>query len=183
MDTLTNLWLPILLTGIALHFASTIAWMISPHHKKDWIKLDDEDEFVAQINRMNIAPGQYMFPCFADPEESKSEEFKKKWDEGPWGTLSVWGTKANMGLNIAQTVTFFLVTSYLIGYISNFALGNGAKFTDVFRFVTTVGVLTYCAAGIPNAIWFKKRHMMDILDGIAYALIAGLIFASLWPNA
>jgi hypothetical protein len=34
-----------------------------------------------------------------------------------------------------------------------------------------------------NAIWFKKAVLKDMLDGLAYALLTGLVFAMLWPAA
>ncbi len=181
MDVM-DLWLPILVSGVALHFSSTLAWMALPHHKKDWVKLDDEDAFLKAVKDLGVKPGQYIFPGCASPEEMKSDAFKRKVESGPAGTLSVWGSKMNMGKNIGLTVLFFLVSSLLIGYLSTLALEPGASFREVFRFVSTAGVLTFCCAGIPNAIWFKKRHLLDVLDGVAYAVVCGLVFAALWPG-
>ena len=37
METsLISLWLPIVLSGVALFFASWAAWMLLPHHKGEW---------------------------------------------------------------------------------------------------------------------------------------------------
>ena len=52
----------------------------------------------------------------------------------------------------------------------------------VFRFVGTAGILTYGTANILNGIWFGRKMVADIVDGIAYGLITGLIFAALWPG-
>ena len=38
------------------------------------------------------------------------------------------------------------------------------------------------AAGIPNVIWFRRKFLMDFLDGVAYALVTGVAFALLWPR-
>ena len=45
MELLSTLWLPIVLSGVALFFASFLAWMVLPHHKGDFIKLPDEGAF------------------------------------------------------------------------------------------------------------------------------------------
>jgi hypothetical protein len=39
---LTSLLLPVLLSGVALFFASFLTWMVLQIHKQDWIKLDKE---------------------------------------------------------------------------------------------------------------------------------------------
>ena len=87
-----------------------------------------------------------------------------------------------MGMNMLWTFVFYLGASFLIAYLSTMALGPGDGFLPVFRFVGTAGIMTYCCAGIPNAIWFKRKMLYNTLDGIAFGLITGLIFALLWPG-
>jgi hypothetical protein len=56
----------------------------------------------------------------------------------------------------------------------------------VFRVLGTAGVLAYCFAFLPNGIWFgaKPRAMaMNVIDGVAYGLVTGAVFAWLWPMA
>jgi hypothetical protein len=53
----------------------------------------------------------------------------------------------------------------------------------VFQFVGTAGILTYGTANILNGIWFGRKMVADIIDGVAYGLITGAIFAALWPAA
>jgi hypothetical protein len=59
---LASLWLPIIVSGIALFFASWAAWMLLPHHKGDWKGLPDEEGIMAALRNFNIPPGQYNFP-------------------------------------------------------------------------------------------------------------------------
>lgn len=64
-----SLWLPIVVAGVALFFASWLAWMVLPHHKKEWIGLANEDAVLGAIRSAGVAPGQYVFPyadCSAD---------------------------------------------------------------------------------------------------------------------
>ena len=88
-----------------------------------------------------------------------------------------------MGANIACTLAFFLIASFCIAYLATIGLRQESDFMDVFRFVGTAGILTFCAGGIPNRIWFKRKMRGDLLDGLVYGLLTGLIFASLWPAA
>lgn len=36
MITVFSLWLTIVLSAVAVFYASFVAWMILPHHKADW---------------------------------------------------------------------------------------------------------------------------------------------------
>ncbi len=185
MEFLTDLWLPIVLNGVALFFASFAAWMILPHHFSDMKKLSEEDKVMDAIRDMNIPPGNYMFPYVTEKKEQSSPEYQEKYSKGPRGTLNMW-VMPNMGANLACTFIFFLVTSAIIAYITHVACPPGDEattFMKVFRVAGTIGILVHGSSGILNGIWFKRRIITDIIDGIAYGLIIGLIFAILWPGA
>jgi hypothetical protein len=183
LTSLVSLWLPILVSGIALFFASFAAWMILPHHKKEWIGLPNEDAVMRQLKSDNLAGGQYCFPYAATPEDMKNEAYKAKMQAGPRGTLTLWKAPPNMGMNMFCTVLFFLIANAVIAYLAGMVIPPGNDRWFVFRFVATAGVLTYGTANILNGIWFGRRMVSDIVDGIAYGLIAGAIFAFLWPAA
>ena len=183
MEFLIDLWLPIILNGVVLFFASFICWMLLPHHFGDKKKLDKEDEVMELINNFGIPPGNYMYPYAASKQEQGSKEYAEKYTKGPRGCLDVW-EMPNMGLNMACTFVFFLITSAVIGYISHVACppDSNPGFLKVFRIAGTIGILTHASSGILNGIWFKRRLWTDIIDGVAYGLILGLIFAVLWPS-
>jgi hypothetical protein len=174
--------LPILVSGIALFFASFAAWMLLPHHKPEWKGVEKEDALLQAMRSAGVGPGQYMFPYACKPEDWKSEEFKRRQEAGPTGTLIVWSRQPNMGVNMTCTVVFFTVVSAVIAYLAGIAIPPGADFLTVFRFVGTAGILTYGTANILNGIWFGRKMVADIVDGIAYGVITGLIFAALWPG-
>jgi hypothetical protein len=165
-----------------LFFASFAAWMLLPHHKPEWKGVDKEDAFLQALRGAGVGPGQYMFPYSCKPEDWKSEEFKRRQQAGPTGTLIVWSRQPNMAVNMACTVVFFMVVSAVIAYLAGIAIPPGANFLTVFRFVGTAGILTYGTANILNGIWFGRKMVADIVDGVAYGLITGLIFAALWPG-
>lgn len=182
MTFLTALWVPILISGVALFFASFVFWTMAPHHKTDWRKVDTEDDLMAAIGKLNLPAGSYMFPYCTHGEEMKSEAFQKKYQAGPRGVMLLWDVPS-MGVNMFCTFLFFLVTAGIIAYVSYATLAPGERFLHVFRIVGTIGVLTYSAAGIPHGIWFKRRMITDIVDGIVYGILVGLIFAWWWPAA
>lgn len=177
-----QLWLPIALAGLATHILSTIAWMVSPHHKPEWTKMPHEDEFQNFLDEKKIEADQYLFPYSQDPNEMKSEEFKQKQAKCR-GMLILWKSPPNMGQAIGMTLAFFFVAAFIIGYLASLGVPAGASFMEVFQFVTTAALLTHCAGQFPGVFWFKRRVAMDMVDGVVFAIATGLIFALLWPGA
>jgi hypothetical protein len=53
------LWLPIVASGVALFFASWLAWMLLPHHKQEWTGLANEDAVMGAIRNAGVAPRCY----------------------------------------------------------------------------------------------------------------------------
>ncbi|MBS0186489.1 MAG: hypothetical protein JSS51_00370 [Planctomycetes bacterium] len=190
MEFLSQLWLPILISGVSVWIASFIAWMMIGHHRKDRdaIPGGGEQAFMDTVTRMNIKPGNYGFPDFCQhdnlPRQERMAARKALYDRRPMGTLRVWG-EMNMGVNMLVTFLFYLVTSAMIGYLTWAAFGRGASAGKIVQVAGTAGILAYCFASFPHDIWFQKKRramMMDWLDGIVFGLITGAIFAWLWPR-
>lgn len=203
MEFLTELWLPILLSGVGVWIASAIAWMAIGHHKKDRDALPGgekgEQEMMDTVTRLGIKPGNYGFPDFCQhdtlPRKERMEALKVLYDKHPQGLLRVWAP-VNMGVNMVLTFLFYLVTSAVIGYLAWAALGpgsmpsppNGADLPTtnralVFQVTGIAGILAYSFATFPGDLWFQKKKramVMDWCDGVVFALITGLIFAWLW---
>ena len=180
--TVYDLLVPIAATGFANHIMSMVAWMALPHHKQEWQQLPIEEEFFELIEHKNVPPGQYLFPHAASPEVMNSEEYQNK-IKRVRGTLLLWERPPHMLASIGMTLTFFLVTAFVIGYLASLALEPGAEFMKVFQFVTTAGLLAHCAGVFPGVFWFKRKVAMDLIDKVAYAIATGVIFAALWPAA
>jgi hypothetical protein len=182
MEFLTSLWLPILATSIALFFISAMAWMVLPHHKADYKKFEGEDELLKKLTELNIPPGRYTFPFFGSNQNSKDPEFQKKFREGPVGVITVFG-QVNMGKNMMWTFIALLGTTTLLAYLAWLAIAGGDQsFMRVFRIVGTAGVLAHTCSSVPNDIWFKRPLVTNLIDGIVYGIVSGLIFAALWPK-
>ena len=180
---LSSLWLPIILSGVALFFASWAAWMLLPHHKGEWKGLPEEEGVMTALRKFNVPPGQYMFPHACGHDEMKGEDFKRRMEAGPIGSLTVWKSRPNMGVNMVCTLLFFTIANGVIAYLAGMVIPPSPDRWFVFRFVATAGILTYGTANILNGIWFGRKMVADIIDGVAYGLITGLIFAALWPTA
>ncbi len=186
MVALMDLWLPIVLSAGIVFVASFLAWMVLPHHKGDWKGLPNEDALNNTIRTTEIKPGQYMFPYCASSKDMKSEEFKKRWEAGPHGTLCLWPGKWPMGLNLFWVFVFYLVVGVFVGYLTRLACDPGAEYMAVFRVAGTAAIMAYTLATTPNAIWFRtplRNVVTSLVDGIAYGLLTAGTFAALWPEA
>lgn len=179
---LMSLWIPIVVATVALFFASFLSWMVLQLHRKDWVKLAKEDQFMQAVRDCEIPIGSYMFPGCGSAEEMKSEVYTKKWETGPCGVLSVY-PRISMGKNLSLTFLYFLAINFCLAYLATLALQPGAEFMTVFRFVSTAGVMTFLAAIVQHSIWFHCRIVGHVVESIAYAAISGSIFAAMWPKA
>jgi hypothetical protein len=181
MVELSSLWLPILISGIALFLASFLVWTVLPHHANDWKALPNEEAFSSAVRNLNLPKGNYCFPHACDNKEMASPEFQAKQKQGPTGTMQLWGGPPNMGRNMICQFLFFVAVSFCLAYLATLGLRPGATFMDVFRFVGTAGILAYTTATVPSSIWFNWKLAPYVIDGVAYGLITGLIFGFFWP--
>ncbi len=174
-----TLWLPILLSTVAIFFASFLSWMIFQLHEKDWKLMPQQDKFINAVGSLNLPEGNYMFPNCATPKERNSPEFQQRYTNGPRGVLQIFPV-VNMGKNLALTMLFFFVCNATFAYLASFSLDSSAGFVTVFRFVATIALLTFAASIVQHAIWFRVRIVGHLVEAVAYALIAGAIFAVCW---
>ena len=126
-----------------------------------------------------------MFPG-CDSSSMKTEEGKARYAAGPWGMLSVQAGPPNFGRNLGTVFVFYLVVGVFVAYLAGLALGAGAEFVQVLRVAGAAAMASYCLGAIPGGIFFGRstRAMaMDIIDGLVYALLTGVVFALLWPAA
>lgn len=181
---LLELWLPIVLSAVAVFIASAIAHTMLPHHKNEFVKLPDEQSFLAAI-RGKVQPGQYWFP-HCDPSAMKDPEAMKRMEAGPCGIMIIWPSgPIQMGGKLMATFIYYLVVSVFVAYVCSVALAPGAEYLRVFQVAGTTAIMAHCFGGIPFTIWYKKSiksTVFDVIDGIAYGLLTAGFFGWLWPS-
>ena len=91
---LIDLWLPILLCGIALFFASFLAWVILPHHFSDYKKVNDEGGLMDFYPQNGIAAGELHVPAGKFQAGDESARIR--------GTLQKWSARNSEYLRDAQ---------------------------------------------------------------------------------
>lgn len=185
MVELAQLWLPVLVSAVAVFFASAVIWMALPYHKADIRFLPNERDFDNAIEPLNIKPGLYMFPNCEHAKDMKNQAFQERFKSGPWGTITIWAKAPNFGMNLLKTFMVYLIISVFVAYITGLALGPGTDYMRVFRVAGAGAVLGHCFGSLANDFFLGKPTRFIItsfIDGVIFALIVAGVFAAMWPE-
>jgi len=186
MVTLDALWLPILVSTVLVFVASSLVWMVLPHHRSDVKGLADEAAVMEVLGKQSPAPGLYRFPTPPNPKAMGEPAFQEKLKKGPVGMITMWPSAPfNMGKSMGQWIAYVLVVSIIVAYMTGRTLGLDAHYLAVFRVAGTVAVLAYASAIVPNSIWWGKPWSVtwkEVIDGVAYGLLTAGAFGWLWPR-
>ncbi len=186
MTELTALWLPILLSSVAVFIVSSIIHMVLPWHKGDYTKLPNEEKVMDALRPFSIPPGEYMVPRCESTAEMKSPEFIEKMKKGPVLMMSVWPNgPAQMGSSLIQWFIYSIVVSIFAAYVAGRALPMGTDYLHVFRFAGTTAFVGYSLALWQMSIWYKRPWIVTFkltIDGLLYGLFTAGMFGWLWPR-
>jgi len=187
MTAVFALWLPILVSAVAVFVLSSIIHMTPLWHKSDYPLYPNQDRVLDALRPIGIPPGDYMLPRAATTAEMRSPEFLEKMKRGPAVIMTVlppWS--GSMVSNLSQWFVYCLVVSLFAGYIAGAAFPPGtATFGAICRFAGTTAFIGYTLALWQMSIWYRRAWSMTLkgtLDGIIYAAVTCAVFAWLWPN-
>lgn len=186
MTALAALWLPILVSAVAVFVVSSIIHMTPLWHKSDYPRYPNEDRVLDALRPIGIPPGDYMMPRPSSAAEMRSPEFKEKLKKGPAVVLTVmppWS--GSMVGNLSQWFVYCLIVNVLAAYITGAALAPGATFVQVCRFGFTTAFIGYAAALWQMSIWYRRAWSMTLkstLDGVIYAAVTCAVFGWMWPH-
>jgi len=185
MATITSLWLPILLSAVAVFLASWVMHVVLTYHRKDVRPLPNEDQVMNAVRGGNVAPGVYVFPYAPSAKEMASPAMVEKYKRGPVGLLvALRARPPEMTSNLVQWFVFCLVASAFAAYVAGRTLQPGAEYLAVFRIAGTVAFLGYAGAEALNSIWRGQpwgTTWRNYADGLVYALLTAGVFGWLWP--
>jgi len=186
--SLLELWMPILVSAVAVFFISMIFWTVSPHHQADIKPLDKgtEDKVMEVIKAEQVKPGAYMFPhCHRGKGYAKSEEFKAKWEGGCIGNLTVYSGKPNMGRNMVLSFGANILVAIFVAYVTTAGLNAAATGGQVMQLAGASAVGFYGLGTLMGGIWFGaplRSFITNAFDAIVYGVATGAIFMWLWPS-
>jgi hypothetical protein len=89
-----------------------------------------------------------------------------------------------MASALIQWFLYSVVIGIFAAYITSRALGPGAPYIEVFRFVETAAFMGYALALAQASIWYRKSWsttLKSMFDGLIYALLTAGVFGWLWP--
>jgi hypothetical protein len=186
MVSLAALWLPILVSTVLVFVASSLVWMVLPHHRSDVKGIPEEAAVLEVLGKQSLAPGLYNFPHAPSPKAMGDPAFQDKMKKGPVGMLTSWPSgPINMGKMMGQWISYVLVVSIMVAYSTGRTVSAGSPFLAVFRVAGAVACLSYSSAIVPSAIWWGHPwnvNWKEVADGIAYGLLTGLAFGWLFPR-
>lgn len=186
MITVPALWLPILLSAVAVFLASWLLHMFLKYHDTNYAKLAVEDDVRAALRSFNIAPGEYSVPHATSATSMSSPEYRAKLEEGPVLLMTVMpNAMFNMGKSLGLWFVYCLVAGVFVAYLAGRLLDPGIEYLEVFRVTGTTAFLAYGLALAQDSIWFGRKWSTTakhLLDAIIYALLTAGIFGWLWPG-
>ncbi|MGE0041012.1 MAG: hypothetical protein AB7H88_16730 [Vicinamibacterales bacterium] len=186
MVPVLSLVLPIVLSAVLVFVASSVMHMLLRYHWSDLKRFPNEDAIMNALRPLHLMPGDYSLPHAGSPEGLKAPEFVEKMKKGPVAFVTVAPSgPPSMGGPLAAWFAYALLVGVFAAYISGRALGPGANYLEVFRFVGATAFMGYGMALLQNSIWWKRNWPMtlkSVADGLVYALLTAGTFGWLWPR-
>jgi len=185
MTSVITLWLPILLSAVAVFVASSIIHMLSPWHKNDYRKVPNEDALRSALAPLAIPPGDYMVPRPDSRDDMRSPEFAEKMRAGPNLIMTVLPSGAwSMTKNLTQWFLYLVLVGVFVAWVAGSALPAGADDYHVGHLVGITAFIGYTLALWQMSIWYHRSWGTTIkttFDGLIYALLTAVVFCLLWP--
>lgn len=186
MGFLATLWLPILLSAVAVFVISALIHMVLGYHASDYKKLPNEDGVMEALRKFNIPPGDYHMPHCVSSKEMKDPAFTEKLKTGPVGLMTFFPAgQISMGKSLVLWFIYCIIVSVFAAYIADRAVGPGGHYLQVFRFVGASAFMAYAFALMQDSIWHGRNWgatLRMMFDGLVFALVSAGIFGWLWPK-
>lgn len=184
MQFMIDLWMPILISGLAVFVISALVWTVFPHHKKEFAPLSNEGAVMDALRVGGPVPGLYATPHMADHKEGGTPEGKAKLERGPVAFITIAPNgMPSMGPMMAKSLLYQVVVASFIAYIGWHTLPAGTEYLQVFRVTGSIAFAAYALGTVPESIWFARpwsSWLLGAFDSMLYALVLAGIFGWLW---
>ncbi len=182
-----SLWIPVLVSAIAVFVLSSLAHMVLRYHRKDYLGLPNEDAVAEALRKAGPSPGVYHLPHCDDPSQMKEPAVQKKFADGPVAIVTVVRSGApRLATYLVQWFLLCLFISFTAAYVARHALTYGSAGLEIMRITGSVALVGYAYGHLQGSIWQGipwANSLRGIADAIVYALATGLVFRLLWPAA
>lgn len=187
MGFLAVLWLPILVSAVAVFVVSSVIHMVLPIHKGDHPPVPNEEAVLAALREAGVAPGTYALPGCTSMKQMSEPEMIARFEKGPVGYLTI---RANgmpaIGPSLVQWFLLSLVIGVLSAYVAHHTVPPGAGAGSVVRVAGSVAIAGYALGAVQDSIWKAVPWRITakfFLDGVVYGLVTGAVFGWMWPAA
>jgi len=186
MIAISALWMPIVVSGVAVFVVSSILHMVLQYHRADYKQIPNEEEALAGLRKAALPPGYYHFPWCTSMKEMGTPEGIEKFRRGPVGGLTLWPNgPMKMGKTLGLWFVYCLVVSFFLAYLAGHTVASGATYLAVFRVVGATAFMAYGLGQVVNSIWMGipwANTVRAVFDGLVYALVTAGCFGWLWPR-
>jgi hypothetical protein len=175
MVPLIDLLWPILLATGAAFLVSGVLGLLLPTRAE---VVAVQDAVAAGIQQLALRPGDYVLPL-ANGNDSVHGAPTCRF------TVTQCGARSRASLWEGYAA-YHLAVNIMVAYLAGLALLPGTDFNPVFRFAATVAFLGYGFTSLHEWLWRRtpwRRIWKPVCKGLVCSLVAGSIFASLWPAA
>jgi hypothetical protein len=184
---LADLWLPILLSAVAVFIASSVIHMATPMHKRDYKELPGQDGVLEAMRNAGVKPGAYVFPYASCMKDMAEPGHIEKQNAGPVGFATILPNgPIKMGGSLVCWFIYSLLIAIFAGYLCTLSVPAGGDYAQAFRITGTVAILGFCVPNIENSIWRGVSWAVTsrfMIDGLIYGLLTAGVFGWLWPAA
>jgi hypothetical protein len=185
MTPLMSLWMPIVVSAIAVWLLSSVIHMAMPWHRNDYVKVPDEDGLMAAMRPFGLAPGEYMMPRPRSGADMKSPEYLAKVAKGPVAIMTIRPGTWNMGRTMATWFVFALLVAVTAACMTGAVMAPGVDHRHVIHYAGAITFLCYAMGGVSQSIWYGRKWSTTFkhaFDALIYGVATGLIFAAFWPQ-
>ena len=186
MVGLSGLWMPIVLSAVAVWVMSSVIHMVLGYHASDFTAPPKQDALADAMRPFNLQPGDYMMPKPASMKEMGTPEFLEKHKKGPVVIMTVLPSgSVGMGKQLGLWFVYTLVVSVFVAYLTGRTHGQATPYLVIFRTAGTIAFAAYSLALWQAWIWYGKSTRTTItatIDGLIFALLTAGMFGWLWPK-
>jgi hypothetical protein len=181
-----SLWLPVVVSAVAVWLVSAILHMALKYHRADYKKLTDEDAVGQALRKATGEPGVYVLP-YSMGSDMKDPALLKKYNDGPVAMITLLRSgPPNMMKHLGLWLLFCLLVSFVTSYIARHTLSAESAGLLVLRITATVAFVGHGFGFFVDGIWHGmpgSNVLRALVDALIYGLLTGAIFYWLWPGA
>lgn len=188
MHAISEYWLAIIVSSIAIWLASSLLWAVLPWHRKDYSKLINQTDVQDALGKTMPTPGLYSIPFMSTIKEMEHAEIKTMIDKGPLALITILPADTfNMGKRLSLWFLLNLAIASIIAILIEITtlgipVDDHRHFGVVIHIAGLVTLLTYGGAYITEGIWFSRTWKVVakyLVDALIYAVITTICFVYL----